>query len=92
MKNMEYWKLTTRGGRRIPVSDVRRPEKLNDLAEEYVPKLKRVKMVQEGALLTSDISGQVKDISEPNLESNHVRSGKGISIPVHPNLHAIGKL
>ncbi len=84
MSHLMYWKMITRGGRRISKSQVLTN---TTLPEEYIPKIKRVKMLEEGALLTEAINGQVVPIPEPKYDSHHKRSGKGFSLPVHPDVY-----
>ncbi|MEO1261919.1 MAG: hypothetical protein AAFZ15_24155 [Bacteroidota bacterium] len=87
-QQLQRWKMITRGGRRIPKSQVITQEKL---PLDYTPKLQRVKMVAEGALLGDDIGGRIVPIpvedKKHETTSHHVRSGKGMSLPIHPNVY-----
>ncbi|TAK40942.1 MAG: type III-A CRISPR-associated RAMP protein Csm4 [Saprospiraceae bacterium] len=67
MNLLKSWELVTRGGRQT----------------EKDGKLKRVKMLSEGALLAGEVAGRL--VSVANGNTAYLRNGKGFSLPVHQN-------
>lgn len=76
---LKAYKLLTRGGRRIPF-----PKSSNEAEYNQKSKLKRVRMIGEGALIQGNVGGQVVDITpEGNHQNPFKRSGLAFSLPIN---------
>ncbi len=76
---LKVYKLVTRGGRRIPF-----PKSSNEAEYNRKSKLKRVRMIGEGALIQGNVGGQVVDITpEGNHQNPFKRSGLAFSLPIN---------
>jgi len=76
--SLKAYKLVTRGGRRIPF-----PKSSNEAEYNRKSKLKRVRMIGEGALIQGNVGGQVVDITpEDNNQKPFKRSGLAFSLPI----------
>jgi CRISPR-associated protein Csm4 len=76
---LKAYKLVTRGGRRIPF-----PKSSNEAEYNRKSKLKRVRMIGEGALIQGNVGGQVVDITpEGNHQNPFKRSGLAFSLPIN---------
>lgn len=75
---LKAYKLVTRGGRRIPF-----PKSSNEAEYNRKSKLKRVRMIGEGALIAGIVRGQVVDVSpEDNIQQPFKRSGLAFTLPI----------
>ncbi len=77
---LKYYELTTRGGRRV----LGGYEAENEATTTNVPNiLKRVKMLQEGAIVATNTNGNIQDISPIEDQRQYLRNGKAFTIPIH---------
>lgn len=75
---LKAYKLMTRGGRRIPF-----PMSSNETEYNKKSKLKRVRMISEGALIVGAVKGRVVDITpEDNNRQPYKRNGLAFTLPI----------
>lgn len=75
---LKAYKLITRGGRRIPY-----PKDNADKEYDKKSKLKRVRMLQEGALVQGTLSGSICDITPDDYTKQPFkRNGKAFTLPI----------
>lgn len=70
---LRHYELITRGGRRTG-------RKVNDQKDE---KLKRIKMIKEGAILDTPIMGAIRDIAPDSSQREYLRNGKCLALPIN---------
>ncbi len=87
-KQLLTYNIVTRGGRRVSGGyEEPNEELILNTDNNYVPNiLKRLKMVEEGAIVNKSIEGDVKDISPTLGESKFLRYGKAFKIPIHQSI------
>lgn len=72
LDNFKYYDLITRGGRLIGKGDLR---------------LKRNRMIKEGAILVNNEVGRTEDIRPDGYKMPFIRNGKAFLIPLHKNFN-----
>ena len=79
--NLKAYKLITRGGRRIPF-----PKANKDKEYDKKSKLKRIKMIAEGALLNGEIKGTIPSIAPEGSILPFLRYGKAFLYPIKSSI------
>lgn len=74
-ETIEYYDLITRGGRATG----------NKISDTQIERLKRIKMLKEGAVLKTEIIGKTESIKPKKNENPFLRNGLCFSLPLHKN-------
>lgn len=84
--NLKTYTTITRGGRRVGGGEEDPDEEQINHNGEQIPNiLKRLKMLEEGAIIHQSVVGKVQDIS-PKADKSFLRYGKAFQIPIHQSI------